>query len=160
MKDLLKKIWEKIKEYKATIIMYLMMLVVSVVCDVIFSGFNIFKYGAYAIVLIVLVIVMIKYKAKIKEVINDVENSIDNKLKRTNDRLKDLVLEFQEYILINPNPYMEDFFIGYNGNNDIFILYKNNLMSITNFCNMFVNSENVEIAKYSKAILQLLADKK
>lgn len=78
MKDFLLKIWNKVKQYRAVIIMYLMMLVVSVVSDIVFGGFNIIKYTAYALLLVILVIVMIVYKDKIKETIDKVENKIDN----------------------------------------------------------------------------------
>ena len=87
MKNFLIKIWGKIKQYRAVIIMYLMMLVVSIVSDIMFGGFNIIKYIAYAVLLAILVIVMVVYrvcvplgKDKIKQAIDDVENKLDNKL--------------------------------------------------------------------------------
>ena len=80
MINFFKKIWDKIKQYRAVIIMYLMMLVVSIVSDVLFGGFNIIKYIAYAALLFILVIVMVVYKDKIKQAIDDVENKVDNKL--------------------------------------------------------------------------------
>lgn len=80
MKNFLIKIWSKIKQYRAVIIMYLMMLAVSIVSDIMFGGFNIIKYIAYAVLLTILVIVMVVYKDKIKQAIDDVENKVDNKL--------------------------------------------------------------------------------
>ncbi|WP_052768076.1 hypothetical protein [Brachyspira hyodysenteriae] len=80
MKNFLIKIWNKIKQYRAVIIMYLMMLAVSIVSDIMFGGFNIIKYIAYAVLLTILVIVMVVYKDKIKQAIDDVENKVDNKL--------------------------------------------------------------------------------
>lgn len=80
MKNFLIKIWDKIKQYRAVIIMYLMMLIVSIVSDIVFGGFNIIKYIAYAVLLTILVIVMVVYKDKIKQAIDDVENKVDNKL--------------------------------------------------------------------------------
>lgn len=80
MKNFLIKIWSKIKQYRAVIIMYLMMLAVSIVSDIMFGGFNIIKYIAYAVLLTILVIVMVIYKDKIKQAIDDVENKVDNKL--------------------------------------------------------------------------------
>ena len=80
MINFFKKIWDKIKQYRAVIIMYLMMLVVSIVSDVLFGGFNIIKYIAYAVLLAILVIIMVVYKDKIKQAIDDVENKVDNKL--------------------------------------------------------------------------------
>ncbi|MCZ9850155.1 hypothetical protein [Brachyspira hyodysenteriae] len=80
MKNFLIKIWDKIKQYRAVIIMYLMMLAVSIVSDIMFGGFNIIKYIAYAVLLTILVIVMVVYKDKIKQAIDDVENKVDNKL--------------------------------------------------------------------------------
>lgn len=80
MINFFKKIWDKIKQYRAVIIMYLMMLAVSITSDVIFGGFNIIKYIAYAVLLAILVIIMVVYKDKIKQAIDDVENKVDNKL--------------------------------------------------------------------------------
>lgn len=80
MKNFLIKIWGKIKQYRAVIVMYLMMLAVSITSDVIFGGFNIIKYIAYAVLLAILVIIMVVYKDKIKQAIDDVENKVDNKL--------------------------------------------------------------------------------
>ena len=80
MKNFLKKILGKIKQYRAVIVMYAMMLVVSIVSDIMFGGFNIIKYIAYAVLLFILVIVMVVYKDKIKQAIDDVENKVDNKL--------------------------------------------------------------------------------
>ena len=80
MKNFLIKIGDKIKQYRAVIIMYLMMLAVSIVSDIMFGGFNIIKYIAYAVLLAILVIIMVVYKDKIKQAIDDVENKVDNKL--------------------------------------------------------------------------------
>ena len=80
MKKILIAIWNKIKQYRAVIVMYAMMLVVSIVSDIMFGGFNIIKYIAYAVLLFILVIVMVVYKDKIKQAIDDVENKVDNKL--------------------------------------------------------------------------------
>lgn len=80
MKNFLIKIWDKIKQYRAVIVMYAMMLVVSIVSDIMFGGFNIIKYIAYAVLLFILVIIMVVYKDKIKQAIDDVENKVDNKL--------------------------------------------------------------------------------
>ena len=80
MKKILIAIWNKIKQYIAVIVMYAMMLVVSIVSDIMFGGFNIIKYIAYAVLLAILVIVMVVYKDKIKQAIDDVENKVDNKL--------------------------------------------------------------------------------
>lgn len=80
MKNFLKKILGKIKQYRAVIVMYAMMLVVSIVSDIMFGGFNIIKYIAYAVLLFILVVIMVVYKDKIKEVIDDVENKVNDKL--------------------------------------------------------------------------------
>ena len=80
MKNFLIKIGDKIKQYRAVIIMYLMMLAVSIVSDIMFGGFNIIKYIAYAVLLAILVIIMVVYKDKIKQAIDDVENKVGNKL--------------------------------------------------------------------------------
>ena len=80
MKNFLKKILGKIKQYSAVIVMYAMMLVVSIVSDIMFGGFNIIKYIAYAVLLFILVIIMVVYKDKIKEVIDDVENKVNDNL--------------------------------------------------------------------------------
>lgn len=80
MKNFLKKILGKIKQYRAVIVMYAMMLVVSIVSDIMFGGFNIIKYIAYAVLLFILVVIMVVYKDKIKQAIDDVENKVDNKL--------------------------------------------------------------------------------
>ena len=80
MKNFLKKILGKIKQYRAVIVMYAMMLVVSIVSDIMFGGFNIIKYIAYAVLLFILVVIMVVYKDKIKQAIDDVENKVENKL--------------------------------------------------------------------------------
>lgn len=80
MINFFKKILDKIKQYRAVIVMYAMMLVVSITSDVIFGCFNIIKYIAYAVLLAILVIIMVVYKDKIKQAIDDVENKVDNKL--------------------------------------------------------------------------------
>ena len=39
IKKIISEIWEKIKKYRAAIIMYLVMLAVSIVSDIFFGGF-------------------------------------------------------------------------------------------------------------------------
>ena len=91
MKKILIAIWNKIKQYRAVIVMYAMMLVVSIVSDIMFGGFNIIKYIAYAVLLAILVIVMVVYKDKIKQAIDDVENKVDNKIKQAIDDVENKV---------------------------------------------------------------------
>ena len=76
IKKIISEIWEKIKKYRAAVIMYLVMLAVSIVSDIFFGGFNILKYISYAVLLTIFIIIMIIYHAcvpagkdKIKETI-------------------------------------------------------------------------------------------
>ena len=76
IKKIISEILEKIKKYRAAIIMYLVMLAVSIVSDIFFGGFNILKYISYAVLLTIFIIIMIIYHAcvpagkdKIKETI-------------------------------------------------------------------------------------------
>lgn len=73
IKDFLKKVWEKIKQYKAIIIMYIITIPVGIVSDILFGSFNIIKYIVYAILLIAIIIVMIIYKDKIKNSLYEIE---------------------------------------------------------------------------------------
>lgn len=73
--NVLKKIWDKVKEYKAGIIIYFIMLAVSIGTDMFMGGFNPPKYTAYAVLFIVLIAVMIFYKQKIK---NALDQAIEN----------------------------------------------------------------------------------
>ncbi|AEM20701.1 hypothetical protein Bint_0065 [Brachyspira intermedia PWS/A] len=78
IKKIISEIWEKIKKYRAAIIMYLVMLAVSIVSDIFFGGFNILKYISYAVLLTIFIIIMIIYKDKIKETIDNLEDKIDS----------------------------------------------------------------------------------
>lgn len=76
IKKIISEIWEKIKKYRAAVIMYLVMFAVSIVSDIFFGGFNILKYISYAVLLTIFIIIMIIYHAcvpagkdKIKETI-------------------------------------------------------------------------------------------
>lgn len=76
IKKIISEILEKIKKYRAAVIMYLVMLAVSIVSDIFFGGFNILKYISYAVLLTIFIIIMIIYHAcvpagkdKIKETI-------------------------------------------------------------------------------------------
>uniref|UniRef100_UPI0026212F5E hypothetical protein n=1 Tax=Brachyspira sp. TaxID=1977261 RepID=UPI0026212F5E len=73
--NILKRIWDKIKEYKASIILYFIMLIVSVGTDIFMGGFNPPKYIAYAFLFAVLLIVMKVYKQKIN---NALDQAIEN----------------------------------------------------------------------------------
>ena len=85
IKKIISEIWEKIKKYRAAVIMYLVMLAVSIVSDIFFGGFNILKYISYAVLLAIFIIIMIIYHAcvpagkdKIKETIATGGQSSDN----------------------------------------------------------------------------------
>ena len=85
IKKIISEIWEKIKKYRAAVIMYLVMLAVSIVSDIFFGGFNILKYISYAVLLTIFIIIMIVYHAcvpagkdKIKETIDNLEDKIDS----------------------------------------------------------------------------------
>ncbi|CCG55770.1 hypothetical protein WESB_0299 [Brachyspira pilosicoli WesB] len=82
IKKIISSIWEKIKKYRSAVIIYLVMLLVSVMSDVFFGGFNLLKYIAYAILLAIFIIVMIVYKDKIKQAIDDIENKIDSSINK------------------------------------------------------------------------------
>lgn len=84
MKTILSKIWEKIKSYRAVIIMYFASLIITVVSDIIFGGFNVFKYIAYTILFVILVIIMIVYKQKIKEAVDKIEDKVDSEIEKIN----------------------------------------------------------------------------
>lgn len=73
--NILNKIWNKIKEYKTSIIIYFIMLTISIGLDIVMGGFNSIKYIAYAILFIVLITIMIVYKQQIK---NAVDQAIEN----------------------------------------------------------------------------------
>lgn len=73
--NVLKIIWNKIKEYKASIIIYFIMLLVSVGGDLIIGGLNPTKYIAYVVLFIALIAVMTFYKQKIK---NAIDQAIEN----------------------------------------------------------------------------------
>lgn len=49
IKDLLLKIWDKIKNYKIIIIMYVIMSFLGLILDIIFVNFNIMKCIVYNI---------------------------------------------------------------------------------------------------------------
>ena len=49
IKDLLLKIWDKIKNYKIIIIMYVIMFFLGLILDIIFVNFNIMKCIVYNI---------------------------------------------------------------------------------------------------------------
>lgn len=159
MKDLLKNIWNTIRQHKIVFMLFIFSILL-VIFDLSIN-FDIVKCITYVIMLIIVFISML-FCIKIINISEkiDIKNNIDIKLKNTSDRIKDLIVDFQAYVINNPNSYIKSFEIRYNENNDIFIFYENKLMSITNFCNMFINSKNIEASKYSKAILQLLAEKK
>lgn len=96
IKKIISEIWEKIKKYRAAIIMYLVMLAVSIVSDIFFGGFNILKYISYAVLLTIFIIIMIIYHAcvpagkdKIKETIatggqssDHLEDKIDSSINK------------------------------------------------------------------------------
>ena len=89
IKKIISEIWEKIKKYRAAVIMYLVMLAVSIVSDIFFGGFNILKYISYAVLLTIFIIIMIIYHAcvpagkdKIKETIDNLEDKIDSSINK------------------------------------------------------------------------------
>lgn len=89
IKKIISEIWEKIKKYRAAVIIYLVMLAVSIVSDIFFGGFNILKYISYAVLLTIFIIIMIVYHAcfpagkdKIKQAIDDIENKIDSSINK------------------------------------------------------------------------------
>ena len=82
IKKIISEILEKIKKYRAAVIMYLVMLAVSIVSDIFFGGFNILKYISYAVLLTIFIIIMIIYKDKIKETIDNLEDKIDSSINK------------------------------------------------------------------------------
>lgn len=82
MKEFFSKVWERIKKHKKAIILYIVMVVVSVVSDIIFGGFNIFKYIAYGVLMVIAFVVMIKYKDQISNIVDKVENKVDETLEK------------------------------------------------------------------------------
>uniref|UniRef100_UPI003EE5EFB2 hypothetical protein n=1 Tax=Brachyspira catarrhinii TaxID=2528966 RepID=UPI003EE5EFB2 len=82
IKKIISEILEKIKKYRAAVIMYLVMLAVSIVSDIFFGGFNILKYISYAVLLTIFIIIMIIYKDKIKETIDHLEDKIDSSINK------------------------------------------------------------------------------
>lgn len=89
IKKIISEILEKIKKYRAAVIMYLVMLAVSIVSDIFFGGFNILKYISYAVLLTIFIIIMIIYHAcvpagkdKIKETIDHLEDKIDSSINK------------------------------------------------------------------------------
>lgn len=82
MKEFFLKVWERIKKHKKAIILYLTMVVITIISDIIFEGFNLFKYIAYGILMIIAFIVMIKYKDQISNIVDKVEEKIDENLNK------------------------------------------------------------------------------
>lgn len=82
MKEFFSKVWERIKKHKKAIVLYVVMIAISVVSDIIFGGFNIFKYIAYGILMVIAFIVMIKYKDQISNIVDKVEEKIDENLNK------------------------------------------------------------------------------
>lgn len=82
MKEFFSKVWERIKKHKKAIILYLTMIVITIISDIIFGGFNPFKYIAYGILMIIAFIVMIKYKDQISNIVDKVEEKIDENLNK------------------------------------------------------------------------------
>ena len=82
MKEFFQKCWERIKKHRKAILLYIVMITVSIISDIFFGGFNIFKYIVYGILMIIAFIVMIKYKDKIIEIADKVEEKIDETLEK------------------------------------------------------------------------------
>ena len=82
MKTFFSKVWERIKKHKKAIVLYIVMVAVSVISDIIFGGFNIFKYIAYGVLMVIAFIVMIKYKDQISNIVDKVENKVDETLEK------------------------------------------------------------------------------
>lgn len=80
MKEFFSKVWERIKKHKKAIVLYLTMVVITIISDIIFGGFNPFKYIAYSILMIIAFVIMIKYKDKIVEIVDKVEDKVDENL--------------------------------------------------------------------------------
>lgn len=68
IKDLLLKIWDKIKNYKIIIIMYVIMSFLGLILDIIFLNFNIMKCIVYVILFAAFIIFIIFNKVIIKKV--------------------------------------------------------------------------------------------
>ncbi|MEI0478224.1 hypothetical protein [Brachyspira pulli] len=68
IKDLLLKIWDKIKNYKIIIIMYVIMSFLGLILDIIFVNFNIMKCIVYVILFAAFIIFIIFNKVIIKKV--------------------------------------------------------------------------------------------
>lgn len=80
MKEFFSKVWERIKKHKKAIVLYLTMVVITIISDIIFGGFNLFKYIAYSILTIIAFVIMIKYKDKIIEIVDKVEDKVNENL--------------------------------------------------------------------------------
>ena len=68
IKDLLLKIWDKIKNYKIIIIMYVIMSFLGLILDIIFLNFNIMKCIVYVILFAAFIIFIIFNKVIMKKV--------------------------------------------------------------------------------------------
>lgn len=68
IKDLLLKIWDKIKNYKIIMIMYVIMSFLGLILDIIFVNFNIMKCIVYVILFAAFIIFIIFNKVIIKKV--------------------------------------------------------------------------------------------
>lgn len=68
IKDLLLKIWDKIKNYKIIIIMYVIMSFLGLILDIIFVNFNIIKCIVYIILFVIFIIFIIFNKVIMKKV--------------------------------------------------------------------------------------------
>lgn len=77
MKEFFSKVWERIKKHKKAIILYLTMVIITIISDIIFGGFNPFKYIAYSILMVIAFVIMIKYKDKIVEIVDKVEENLN-----------------------------------------------------------------------------------
>lgn len=82
MKKFFSKVWERIKKHRKAIVLYIVMVAVSVVSDIVFGGFNIFKYIAYGVLMVIAFIVMIKYKDQISNIVDKVEDKVDENLNK------------------------------------------------------------------------------
>ena len=82
MKEFFSKVWERIKKHRKAIVLYIVMVAVSVVSDIVFGGFNIFKYIAYGVLMVIAFVVMIKYKDQISNIVDKVEDKVDENLNK------------------------------------------------------------------------------
>ena len=80
MKAFLLKVWEKIKDERGLLFIYALSVAVTIISDVIFGGFNIFKYIAYIALTIGLIAVLIIYKDKIAQAVDTVVDKVDEKI--------------------------------------------------------------------------------